>query len=380
MCYGCKVADPSLAIGEPPAVSRTSRHCAAPMFQPFLSFPTPTYIEEPCYVCTIPYSTRQSYQHYLSIMAESALQNHCLHIPTDHRLRSLLRPDPPTPDAYTGCGKHALILERYGRDLRISLPEIQHAKTLAKPETKGGVLVLLQQPAHNQQYDGRDFDTIIQECETLRAVDNVLRAVVGSSLKETSCFDAFPFQKVPVPTRSETGYFEYDEAYNVCREMTQQKQPDVVLCCYQSPDTTKFNLLYSLGVGKMRTYDVRLGDRLCKPVNAFHPSYAVNYNKSESCFRSLYMLEALQAFHKVNGTWTEREWMSQLRSFCKDRAKELVRGKSMTNHINTIFTFPQRKTGFPNFKTSSVGNGAFKPASQVLKNLSASCAPTMPLY
>ena len=278
-------------------------------------------------------------------MAESILPNHCLHIPIDHRLRSLLRPDPPASDLCAGRGKHAMILEQYGRDLRIagekiSLPEIEFTKTLAIPETKGGVLVLLQQPAPNQQYDGHDFNTIIQGCETLKTIDNVLRAVVGSSLKDTSCFDAFPFQKVPIPVRSETGYFEYGEAYNVCKEMIQQKQPDVVLCCYQSPDTTKFKLLYSLGVGKMRTSRVRLGDRFCIPVNAFHPSYAVNYNKGESCFRTLYMLEALKAFYEFNGTWTESKWMDQLRSFCMKRAKDLVIGKCVTNGVDSIFTFP----------------------------------------
>ena len=237
------------------------------------------------------------------------------------------------------------ILEEYGRVLynareNISLPEIQFAKTLAMPETKGGVLVLLQQPAPNQRYNGRDFTTIIQDCETLRAVDNVLRAVVGSSLEETSCFDAFPFQKVRIPTWSETGYFEYNEAYDVCKQMILEKQPDVVLCCYQSPDTTKFDLLYSLGVGKTRTYTVKLGTRSCIPVNAFHPSFAVNYNKSESCFRTLYMLETLQAFHKFNGTWRESGWMDQLRAFCINRAKDIVKGKSVTKNMDTILTFP----------------------------------------
>jgi hypothetical protein len=113
--------------------------------------------------------------------------------------------------------------------------------------------------------------------------------------------------------------------------MIHQKQPDVVLCCYQSPDITKFNLLYSLGVGKTREYEVKLGGQFCIPVNAFHPSYAVNYNKSESCFRTLYMLETLKAFHEINGTWTDSGWMKQLRSFCMGRAKALIAGKSLTN-------------------------------------------------
>ena len=286
-------------------------------------------------------------------MAGSAPANHCLQIPIDHRLRSLLRPHSPVSNPFTGQSEHASILEKYGRDLqssgeKIGRPEIDFAKKLAMPETKGGIVILLQQPAPNQQYEGRDFHTIVQECETLRAVDNVLRAIIGSSLEKTSCFDAFPFQKVPIPPRSQTGYVEYEEAYDVCREMIQAKQPDVVLCCYRSPDITKFDLLYSLGVGKMHAARTRLHDQFrWIPVNAFHPSYAVNYNKGESCFRTLYMVEALQAFHKFNGTWTERIWMDQLRSFCMNRAKDLVIGKHDTNCIDQVLIFPLEKEMTP---------------------------------
>ena len=61
-----------------------------------------------------------------------------------------------------------------------------------------------------------------------------------------------------------------------------EKQPDVVLCCYHSPDREKFDLLYRLGVGKTREYSTQSRDRFrCIPVNAFHPSYAVNHKKGD---------------------------------------------------------------------------------------------------
>ena len=305
-------------------------------------------------------------------MAESALANQCLHIPIDHRLRSLLRPDLPNSYPRAGRAQHAMILEKYGRALKaagekISLPEIEFAKKLAMPETKGGVLVLLQQPAPNQQYDGRDFNTIVQECETLSTVDDVLRAVIGSRLEETSCFDAFPFQKVPIPPRSETGYSEYSEAYEVCDEMVHEKQPDVVLCCYKSPDITKFKLLYSRGVGKMRTLQVKLGRRDCTPVNAFHPSYAVNYNKGESCFRTLYMLEALKAFHEFSRTWKESKWMDELRLFCEHRAKHLAIGRCGPNGVDSLLTSSLEKEEIPELQNAARWEQSFRDGLTGLK-------------
>ena len=100
-------------------------------------------------------------------------------------------------------------MEKYGKTLlssgeKISWPEIAFAKRLALPETKGGILVLLLQPAPNQHYDGQDFGSVVQKCETLKAVDNVLRNVIRSSLEETSCFDAFPFQKFLLLNRETT--------------------------------------------------------------------------------------------------------------------------------------------------------------------------------
>jgi hypothetical protein len=273
-------------------------------------------------------------------MTQSGSPNHCLDIPIDHRLRSLLQPY--QRDSHPCAAKHAKILEKYGKALLnsrkdISGAEIQFNKTLAMPETKGGVLILLQQPASNQLYDGLDFDTIVQQCETLRAVDNVLRTVVGSSLKETSCFDAFPFQKVPISKKSMTGNSTYEVAYQIFEKMIHEKQPDVVLCCYQSPDPAKFNMPQSLGVGKTLSSKERFGDRICIPVNAFHPSYAINYNRSESCFRTLYILQALLAYHVCNGTEKEREWMRPLRLLCQAKAAVLSKGTSAAIRVGSKY-------------------------------------------
>jgi hypothetical protein len=242
----------------------------------------------------------------------------CLNIPIDHRLRALLQPH------LAKIGKHVDLFEQYGNSLQdagkaITLQEIQFGRKLAMPRTKGGVVILLERPPKHQRYDG-DFDHVVQQCATLRAIDDVLRNICGSSLEETSCFDAFPFQN---GVRGDNDF----EAYEVFKEMMKEKKPEVVLCCYRSPDATLFDFISSIGVGKMHTRQFPLGGQFCTPVNAFHPSLAVNYNKSESCFRNLYILEALKAFHEIDGAWTDQDWMHELRSFCAKRVDDLSKSR-----------------------------------------------------
>jgi hypothetical protein len=62
-------------------------------------------------------------------------------------------------------------------------------------------------------------------------------------------------------------------------------------------------------------------------VNAFHPSYAVNYNPHESCFRQLLILETTQACGLYAGRWHNKCWMDDMREQCKKRASALRQEK-----------------------------------------------------
>lgn len=65
------------------------------------------------------------------------------------------------------------------------------------PETKGGVVIVLQQPAEHQRYFS-DYYQTAKDCNTLDAIDEVCKAVTGYGLEKISCFDAFPFRKIPI--------------------------------------------------------------------------------------------------------------------------------------------------------------------------------------
>jgi hypothetical protein len=265
-------------------------------------------------------------------MADVRLPGLCLGIPIDHRLEPLFGPEITATDPFVGPGDHARVVESYGHYLQkrgedISVNEVKFAKWLAEPETKGGVVIVLQQPAKYQRYFS-DYRQTVKDCDTLDAVDNVCRAVTGCGLEKISCFDAFPFHKIPVSKSLDQYEEQLDEAYAKFLDMIQQKQPDVVFCCYRSPHPTKYKDFQCIGIGSTHDQVTVRGQRYTC-VNGFHPSYALNYLEDKSALRSLFIIEATQAFRRVNGTWTESTWMTDVRENCAAIVQIDIAGKRL---------------------------------------------------
>lgn len=266
---------------------------------------------------------------YIGIMADVQFSSSCLGFPVDHRLEPLLSTGLPTKGS--GVGAHARTIENYGRLLQkhqvvVSDNEIKFAKWLAMPETRGGVVIVLLQPAEHQRYFS-DHDETVKDCDTLDAVDEVCKKVTGCGLGKISCFDAFPFHKIPVSKSLDEYEEELDEAYAIFLNMIRQKQPDVVFCCYRSPHSTKYKDFQCIGIGRTRDDQVPLQGQRYTCVNGFHPSYALNYLEDKSALRSLFIMEATQAFRRVNGTWTERPWMANVRQNCATIVRLDIKGK-----------------------------------------------------
>jgi hypothetical protein len=120
---------------------------------------------------------------------------------------------------------------------------------------------------------------------------------------------------------------ELDEAYDKFLDMIQQKQPDVVFCCYRSPHLTKYKDFQCIGIGRTRDYQVTVQGQRYTCVNGFHPSYALNYLEDKSELRTLFIIEATQAFRRVNGTWIESSWMTDVRENCAAIVQIDIEGK-----------------------------------------------------
>lgn len=254
----------------------------------------------------------------------------CFNVPIDHRLKPLLSSQ-PQKSSKTGLGSHLTTLERHGRGISrpTSENEIKFGQWLARPMGQGGLVVALLQPAPHQQYTS-NIENVKNECVTLYWLDSILQVIGHSTLEKTSCFDAFPFCLEKASNRNCP--LEMRHAYEVFLRMIRQKKPDVILGAWQAPKGFGEVQCCSKGVGATdETETIVVGGSPIKLVNAFHPSYAINYHPNESCFRQLFILETAKAFGELNGRWLEEGWMRSLRASCRQRATDLAKGAVSTS-------------------------------------------------
>jgi hypothetical protein len=267
-------------------------------------------------------------------MAPDQLPRLCLGIPMDHRLEPLLGAGLTMAHRSVNPGGHVRTVEKYGHVLQnygedISNDEIEFAKWLAMPHSKGGVLIALLQPAEYQRYFSDHFQTV-KDCTSLSGVHEVCMTVTGYGLDKISCFDAFPFHKIPVTQTNWVDYEEQlDQAHAVFLDMIEEKQPDVIFCCYQVSGSNKYGEFRSMGVGKTREYSVTFRGRSYTCVNGFHPSFALNHLEDKAGLRTLFILEATKAFRLANGTWRESSWMTDVRDNGAAIAKQKIDGKPL---------------------------------------------------
>ncbi|PQE27949.1 hypothetical protein CJF30_00009155 [Rutstroemia sp. NJR-2017a BBW] len=256
----------------------------------------------------------------------------CNGIPVDHRLKQFLTS--ARQKHSHEVGKHVDLIETFGntmvRDNRTTPTkhEAGFAAWLARPDTTGGLVIALQQPAKSQVFTA-DVEWVRAECDTLTYLDESLAFVNGSGgLKTTSVFDAFPFITQQISSAELSS--EAERAYNTFISMVHAKKPDVLFACWRIHG--RDDLLFSgkgLGKGLGRTNQVpslRLPNgHVVRVVNGFHPSYVANYCPNESCFRRLFAMELCKALCELNTAWQEDDWMEDLRTKCRERTLQLIK-------------------------------------------------------
>lgn len=249
----------------------------------------------------------------------------CLEVPVDHRIIKIIkRIKCPT---HHGRSSHIDVLDAFSRtaireDKPIPESESHHTSELAGPDTTGGVLVTLLRPPRNQCFD-HGYSAEISRCRTTRAVADLISTATNRQLTidDVSVFDTLPLS----PEGSDDKEL-VREAEATFSRMVEAKKPDVILCCYQGNSSNSFvNSLRSIGVGQVfgpQAFTIG-SDCTAQGINAFHPSYAVNYNATYSCFRRLLLLEFTHAFYHWTGEWKEEPWMESLRSHCRTTAQTI---------------------------------------------------------
>lgn len=258
----------------------------------------------------------------------------CLGIPIDHRLRRLIREVRPI-DTSGEESDHIRILQEFGTSLKIGTSDyltpcdLSFGIEMARPESKGGIIVVLLQP-HSSQDNSDGFLAGQRNCSTVKAVSELIHVTSNArfSFDDISVFDAIPFLNEKVTEPNIIG-----KAKDVFADMIRAKQPQIVISCFwtKTGNNTVKNLRRRK-IGYCFESDPRGSKQLAESglllnrVNALHPSYAINFNPEFSCFKRLLVLEFVKAFALRQGNWTDEIWMARLRHECHEQAEKLKDG------------------------------------------------------
>ncbi|KKP07029.1 hypothetical protein THAR02_00908 [Trichoderma harzianum] len=276
----------------------------------------------------------------------------CLDVAIDHRIRQLLKPRPNTKVNSLYSNHVEKLLELYPFDHRKwfdASHELLVTEELAKPLTQGGIVVALLRPANYHPFS-KGVDVVVEKSPTLRALRDVFALVGLDLVQHITVLDSLPF--LPKADRY-TPDKKYTKALNEHHEAfldaVVAKRPDVVLCMWQRPDDVQCNwsggALESIGVGEVFPNEKvilcdRHGNRIeTKRVNAFHPSYCMNYVCEYSQPRQLLMLEIARAWHSMDSSWHEEPWMAELRNSWKKKKTGLNNGvpKGEKTPLNELY-------------------------------------------
>lgn len=267
-------------------------------------------------------------------MAEQTRRSVCLDIAIDHRLLPLFKPL-STPNNSTPSN-HVILIQKMAQTLRrneerIPVDEIATTAYLAGPATTGGICFILQQPAVNHPYH-LGTNSVIESSPTLRALLLELWPTVSCDSHRPTIIDRLPFVQ-PKSCITPTLKSRIQERTFA---IIQAKCPDVVVCMWrrewssntlENDDPGSMRMLEGIGIGNVFT-SACVGYEIQR-VNAFHPSFAVNYNPHLSCFRQLLTLELAQACGIYRGQWNNEKWMDDLRTHCKNKIKEIPKSQTV---------------------------------------------------
>ena len=217
---------------------------------------------------------------------------------------------------------------------------------LAGPAAKGGIAVALQQPRHNHPFE-KGLDAVIQDSETLCAIDDIFSTVSCASLDirtNVAVVDIVPYicediKKLMI--RHWRSHFVYQHKLFVRRSPLSCSAWARYGCQGRaSPisgrgmvgssralvlekkfgETPKFPVTVRVRHGKREFVHIRR-------VNGFHPSYAMNYHPHVSILRQLQILIGAEACGMMRGDWQEEKWMGELRCCCQDERLAEFSGK-----------------------------------------------------
>ncbi|OHW89421.1 hypothetical protein CSPAE12_11972 [Colletotrichum incanum] len=267
-------------------------------------------------------------------MASDTQTKVCLDVAVDHRIRRLFR---TVPRYATEPSTHVSRMEKEGQSLQLPRAEIQVTAQLAGPPVQGGIVVMLQQPRNDHPFE-KGLDAVINDCETLRALEDIFTVVSRGTLdfrKDIAVVDLLPYVSGDPNNIDDT---RLRNAFRTSTATICEKKPKVLLCAgkimmaFERAKKVKGSsyMFENIGIGEQFRRDSKWppiakvrqeGQRgfvEVTKVNGFHPSHAMNYHSHVSLLRQLMTLIGAEACGKYRGDWEEIMWMNELRLRCQE--------------------------------------------------------------
>jgi hypothetical protein len=213
-------------------------------------------------------------------------------------------------------GKLVLFAEKARGDI-IPPNELDVTKTLAKPFSHGGLLILLLEPRRYHPWDS-GVDAVISDCKSLESLAEGVQ--IGSKgtlslIDNVSVMDLRPFL---VKKHHVLGDDKWEELYDLVFSAVKAKRPDVLLCM---GTVCEIHLRAQIrkeatnhgheAINALEKRKNTLRADFWQPVQlvcAVHPGYSVNYNSNNAQIRKQLLKSICEACGKLVGGWDENSW------------------------------------------------------------------------
>lgn len=186
-------------------------------------------------------------------------------------------------------------IQEFGKEFGCPENEIKQALNLASGPSD--IIIILQRPAFNHDYSV-SFEKFVQDCETLNAVDKLIRfATKGTrSIHTVTILDAFMFKpkwKVGIPD---------ERCHQLLADVIDLKSPRLILRCHRGPyyDPRLHLLEQDCEDYKCPTKSRTMNNQSTQYiVQSFHPSLAVNHKEFRPEYRIFLLLHFTKAFQRL---------------------------------------------------------------------------------
>jgi len=174
---------------------------------------------------------------------------------------------------------------------KIAEPEV--AKSIALASGYGDVLILLERPSMDHDYDD-DLETFVERSPVLQGVDELIKtATRGSrSIFDTVVLNVFPFKP------KGRSYPSDEECYEVTEQIIRKKKPRAVLGCCASIDPQhwlyRFNATSPSTKPTVRSADIQ--KTTVQFIPSFHPGCCSNHVTWSAKLRLLLVYHFILAF------------------------------------------------------------------------------------